>query len=390
MWLQRSLGKPFSNLLLAQPPLHNGAGVAAATSAITAPSLCGCSCWEGRCWMSSGGGWKKPKFLDRFLNPEDRNKRPSDLEIKKKDLPPNQPTLAERVERDRDHLFHQTDRKHGYRSLSKYPDTYSNVKEELMYGLRHRPKETIKQSFQLLGQEVVKWGEEVKDGFRVQKNLTECWVQPGDVRKEWGFQSELDMFQWVLTKDSDWGEGYSSAEFNLNSQGTAGVLRGELSTRVPADGRTQYAGYVNIASVPQRESFAREKILMYWENYTHLTMNVRGDGRKYMLNLKVKRDYDMFWDDRWHFPLFTRGGPYWQHVKIPFSKFYFGSKGVLQDKQGRIPQQLVVGMSLTLKDRISGPFQLEIKDVSLLHDPSYDDEEFAYEMYKTPAFWAHY
>ncbi len=30
---------------------------------------------------------------------------------------------------------------------------------------------------------------------------------------------ELDLYQWILTKDSDWGEGYSSAEFNLNSQG---------------------------------------------------------------------------------------------------------------------------------------------------------------------------
>ena len=28
--------------------------------------------------------------------------------------------------------------------------------------------------------------------------------------------------------------------------GTAGVLRGELSTRVPADGRTQYAGHIKL------------------------------------------------------------------------------------------------------------------------------------------------
>jgi hypothetical protein len=39
------------------------------------------------------------------------------------------------------------------------------------------------------------------------------------------------------------------------------------------------AGYVNIASVTQRLAFAQLKVLSYWENYTHITMNVRGDGR---------------------------------------------------------------------------------------------------------------
>jgi hypothetical protein len=36
---------------------------------------------------------------------------------------------------------------------------------------------------------------------------------------------------------------------------------------------------VNIASVTQRLAFAQLKMLTYWENYTHITMNVRGDGR---------------------------------------------------------------------------------------------------------------
>merc|ERR1719222_378580 len=62
-------------------------------------------------------------------------------------------------------------------------------------------------------------------------------------------------------------------------------------------------------------------------------MNIRGDGRKYMINLKVKRDFDILWNDRWHYPLYTRGGPYWQYVKIPWSKFFLGSRGRIQDRQ---------------------------------------------------------
>lgn len=115
------------------------------------------------------------------------------------------------------------------------------------------------------------------------------------------------------------------------------VWRGELSTRVPNDGRTQAAGYVNIASKKRMLSFAREKLAEDWDYFSHLTMNVRGDGRKYMINIQVKRDFDLLWNDRWHYPLYTRGGPYWQYVKIPWSKFYLGSRGVLQDKQFAIP-----------------------------------------------------
>ena len=48
----------------------------------------------------------------------------------------------------------------------------------------------------------------------------------------------------------------------------------------------------------------------------------------------------------------------------------------------------VVGVSFTLMDQISGPFQLEMKDISLMVDHGNDGEEFAYEMYKIPHFWA--
>merc|ERR1712137_332767 len=122
------------------------------------------------------------------------------------------------------------------------------------------------------------------------------FVMRGQRRKEWGFDSELALDSWVLTKDADWGEGYSSAQFQLNKSGTAAVLSGNLSTRVPNDGRTHASGYVNIASKNQRRSFARMKLLHHWQNYTHLTMNVRGDGRKYMLNLKIQRHWDVEWD----------------------------------------------------------------------------------------------
>ena len=41
----------------------------------------------------------------------------------------------------------------------------------------------------------------MNDGeYNVAKVIQEALVKRGDRRKEWGFQSELDLDQWILTK----------------------------------------------------------------------------------------------------------------------------------------------------------------------------------------------
>ena len=341
---------------------------------------------------------------------EDTHKRPSDLEIRKKDLPVNQPTLGERMNRDVYRMFYQADQKHGYHNLRKYPDSMKDeVLESVKEELNKNPKKAFSDAFKTVRNEIRLFAKEIKEADYASQGLDN--LPPlGGKRKEWGFQTQEEVDEWIPTQDSDWGEGYSSAELKLSPLGHA-VWSGDLSTRVPADGRTQAAGYVNIAAKKKMMSFAREKLMEDWDYFSHLTMNVRGDGRKYMINIQVKRDFDLLWNDRWHYPLYTRGGPYWQYVKIPWSKFYLGSRGVLQDKQFAIPLSKyifilysfyhcsgvvnltfvgcgVVSVSFTLMDQISGPFSLEMKDISLMVDHGNDGEEFAYEMYKIPHFWA--
>ena len=75
------------------------------------------------------------------------------------------------------------------------------------------------------------------------------------------------------------------------------------------------------------------------------------------------------------------------HLQIPFSKFFYSSKGRIQDRQQAIQLNRITnfGFSVAAKNGMDGPFQLEIDYVGLEYDPNHR-EEFAYEMYQTPKY----
>lgn len=164
----------------------------------------------------------------------------------------------------------------------------------------------------------------------------------------------------------------------MTSSGT-GLFFGTLNTRLPKDGRIKHAGYCNINSIPKRKSFKRE-VYYDWSQYTHLVLRIRGDGRCYVLNIATRGIFDLTWNDVYHYVLYTRGGPYWQYVRIPFSKFIFSSKGRLQDNQVPIVLHEITNFGISLADDVSGHFKLEIDYIGLEYD-EFHKEEFAYESY---------
>ena len=118
-------------------------------------------------------------------------------------------------------------------------------------------------------------------------------------------------------------------------------------------------------------------------------MRVRGDGRSYLINLSCEGDFDIIWNDIYHYVLYTRGGPHWQFVRIPFSKFFLASKGRVQDRQCPIVLNRVtnIGFAVGAKGGHDGNFNLEIDYIGVEYDPNFK-EEFAYEMYKTDRYIA--
>ena len=76
--------------------------------------------------------------------------------------------------------------------------------------------------------------------------------------------------------------------------------------------------------------------------------------------------------------------------QIPFSRFLLSVKGRVQEKDGEcVEPEKVVGLSITLADRIDGPFSLEIDSIRVKKtlDMSYDGKAShtgIYETYKFP------
>jgi NADH dehydrogenase [ubiquinone] 1 alpha subcomplex assembly factor 1 len=199
------------------------------------------------------------------------------------------------------------------------------------------------------------------------------------------FSEQKDFDNWTSTADSDHGEGTSTAKWEKSPAGYA-IFHGNLSSELPRDGKIKRSGYCNVRSSRARKSFMRDAE-HDWTLYNTLVLKVRGDGRPYLINLSCEGYYDVSWNDIYHYILYTRGGPHWQITKIPFSKFFYASKGRVQDLQTQIPLNRIthLGFSVSSRGGYQGNFGLEIDYVGLEYDPAHT-EEFAYEMYKADKF----
>ncbi|XP_039179836.1 complex I intermediate-associated protein 30, mitochondrial [Crotalus tigris] len=195
----------------------------------------------------------------------------------------------------------------------------------------------------------------------------------------WEFRSEEDLNKWVLGSDTAIG-GKSEISLKLDKNKQYAVLSGNLNTTVPRDGVTKYSGYCAMVSKPEMLAFHRTK-LHDWSNFNSLCLRVRGDGRPWMLNINPSKYDPTSVKDAYNYFIFPRGGPYWEEIEVPFSKFFFTSHGRIQDGQYEMWSDRISTLGLTLADKVDGPFQLDIDFIGLLSDKSHT-ETFAYELYE--------
>jgi len=273
-------------------------------------------------------------------------------------------------------MFYQRDRHGpGYSKLERRGRRRTEI--EVMNEAWNNTIEGLK----MIPEEWEKWKEERRIDLQGNRILDVIWDYPdGTFQKEFEFRGRESLKDWIVSTDRDWGEGFTKAELTLSKNNMA-LFQGHLCTDLPKEGSVARAGYANIRSPIKRKSFKRDD-QYNWQRFTHFIARVRGDGRTWVISLHTPDKLDLTWNDTHHYFLFTRGGPYWQYVKIPFSKFFFGSKGNIQDRQFELPKREVSSIGLTVMDTYDGPFQLEIDYIGVFHD-RVQNPTFEYEMYKT-------
>ncbi|XP_048393073.1 complex I intermediate-associated protein 30, mitochondrial [Stegostoma tigrinum] len=210
---------------------------------------------------------------------------------------------------------------------------------------------------------------------------------PGGLRQElleqnrvlWQARGAGSLDHWLVSSDREIG-GRSRARLSVGANGRTALLSGELRTEPPRDGETRYSGYCSLRSRQLKGAFDIKK---YHDltNFNTLHIRLRGDGRPWMVNISSEMYFSHQKDDLYSYFLFTRGGPYWQDVKIPFSKFFLSSRGRIQDNQHPLWLDKINTIGFTLGDKVDGPFQLEIDFIAVCNDRAHT-EEFAYEKYK--------
>ncbi|NWU91380.1 CIA30 protein, partial [Upupa epops] len=252
---------------------------------------------------------------------------------------------------------------------------------------------SLKKSFDVLKTQLSLLKKETEDhligpgGHTLSHHLLE------QTRVLWEFRSQEDLNKWVVSSDVEIG-GKSEVHLKLGRNKQGALLYGTLNTEAPRDGETKYSGYCSMRTKPLMGSFARKKYYD-WSSFNYLYLRVRGDGRPWMVNIYTDPYYSHQKDDLYNYFMFTRGGPYWEEIKIPFSKFFLSSRGRVQDDQhpiwldkamqpkscSNVSLTQISTLGFTIGDKVNGPFQLEIDFIGVLNDRAHT-EEFAYEKYE--------
>jgi NADH dehydrogenase [ubiquinone] 1 alpha subcomplex assembly factor 1 len=199
------------------------------------------------------------------------------------------------------------------------------------------------------------------------------------------FNDQGSIDKWQVNSDAGYEIGNTKCTFTLTEQNT-GLFKGYLSNDFdkPEKMKAIYTGYANITLMPQFKAFYRKKFVDI-NNYTHFRIRLRGDGRNYMFLLKNDQRFKEAQTYLYMHPIYTHGGPYWQDLRIPFSKFFHATHGRVSDRQYRFNEDDFISMGFTCMDGIEGPFSLELDYIGVYRDNEIK-EITAYETYKTPKY----
>ncbi|KAI9321305.1 complex I intermediate-associated protein 30-domain-containing protein [Dichotomocladium elegans] len=166
--------------------------------------------------------------------------------------------------------------------------------------------------------------------------------------------TKTDLDNWALGCDKDIG-GFSTASLEITPQGT-GRFFGNISLDLPANRDIEHSGYAAIRSKARDASMFGTPC---WDTslFRYLGLRVRGDRRKYFVNLQTD---SVVQTDLFQHRLFLRTPGQWETVLIPFRDFVLTNNGMIQEDDIEMFREKVKTVGISLSDRQEGPFSIEI------------------------------
>jgi NADH dehydrogenase [ubiquinone] 1 alpha subcomplex assembly factor 1 len=171
-------------------------------------------------------------------------------------------------------------------------------------------------------------------------------------------QQSLDKI--LIRSDKEIG-GYSTANFSVENG--CGQFQGYLNLDLPKDNpEVTRSGYAMFRTKDQKESWLSGSNYWDWSNYQSLALRVKGDTRKYLVNIQANTPLVT---DLFQHRLFLDTPGEWETVVIPLNDFVMTNWGVIQDGS-EINKLEVKTIGIGLLDKQYGPFSLEIDWIKVM------------------------
>ena len=152
------------------------------------------------------------------------------------------------------------------------------------------------------------------------------------------FQGQDEAARWVRVNDGVMG-GLSQSEMRFTAGGTA-LFEGTLSLE-------NNGGFASVRTIPT--DFALD-------GYTGLAVQVKGDGRRYMLRLRT----DRYLDGPAYESSFDTVAEKWVTVRLPFRDFVPTFRGRRLRNVPALDSADIRQIGFMLADKQAGPFRLEV------------------------------
>lgn len=157
--------------------------------------------------------------------------------------------------------------------------------------------------------------------------------------------------------------GYSTVNLTYDEQVRAAHFHGYLNLDLPKNNpEITRSGYAMFRTKDQKESWLTGNSYWDWTEYSLLVLRVRGDRRKYLVNIQANTPLVT---DLFQHRLFLNRPGEWETVVIPLNDFVMTNWGVIQDGC-EINKSEIKTVGIGLLDKQYGPYSLHVDWIKVM------------------------